>query len=234
VPAHACTVIICATPDQRLDWLTASEIIDALDLPAGSPTLRYPVRRRPVASWFSRWSTHHLIHTARRHGAVTWTAGGRKNRLDLTLAAGHAHRSAVTHWRLWHQAVKGTPTARPWPHFLTQHLTDPTKITHTEAVNRFEAQPRVLAMLAYNSHPARPVILDPRDLEAYQAGEETYAVLHWQQAITGDMLVTADRQLLQPASASLPDRLRYLTRAAAYLHRLPAHGRLLAIRITAP
>jgi hypothetical protein len=234
VPAHTCTVIVCAAPDQQLDWFTASEILDTLDLPPGSPCLRYPVRRRRIAGWVSRWSAHHLIHAARRYGAVTWTAGGRKTRLDLTLAAGYAHRSAVTHWRLWHQAVKGTPSAQPWPYFLTKHLSEPNKVTFDEAVHRFEAQPRVLAMLAYNSHPARPVTLDPRDLETYQAGEHTYTALHWQLALTGDLLVTADRQLLQPASTSLPDRLRYLSHAAAYLHHLPGRGRLLAIRVTAP
>lgn len=228
------TVIVCAPAGQPLDWFTASELMDDHDLPSGTPCLRYPVRRRRILGWFSRWSTHHLISAVRRYGAVTWTAGGRKSRLDLRLAAGHAHHTAVTRWRLWQQAVKGTPVARPWPYYLAQHQADPAKVSHDQAVHRFEAQPRVLAMLAYNAHPTRPCTLDPNELDAYQAGEDTYTALHWQRAITGDMLVTADGQLLQPASWTVADRLHYLRRASAYLHQLPRRGQLLAVRIANP
>jgi hypothetical protein len=230
-PAH--TVIVCAPADQPLDWYTASELMDDHDLPSGTPCPRFPVRRRRVLGWFSRWSARHLTGTVRRLGAVTWTAGGRKSRLDLSLAAGHAHHTAVTRWRLWYHAVKGTPAARPWPYFLTQHQTDPATVTYSQAVDRFEAQPRVLAMLAHNTHPTRPVTLDPNELDAYQAGEATYTALHWQRAITGDMVITTDGRLLRPASGSVADRLRYLGEALAYLHRLPAHGHMIAVRVTA-
>ncbi|BEL05726.1 hypothetical protein Q0Z83_039170 [Actinoplanes sichuanensis] len=230
----AFTVVVCAAADRPLDWFTASELMDAHDLPSGTPCPHYPVRRRRLIGWFSRWSAHHLIAAVRRNGAVTRTAGGRRNRLDLHLAARQAHRAALIRWRQWHRAVKGTPAARPWTHFLEQHRTDPDEVSYDEAVARFEAQPRVLAMLAYNAHPARPITLDPNELDAYQAGEDTYTVLHWQRAITGDMLVTADGRLLQPTSPTVADRLHYLREASAYLHRFPARGRLLAVRITNP
>jgi hypothetical protein len=230
-PAH--TVVVCAPPDQPLDWFTASQLMDDHDLPSGTPVPRFPVRRRRIVGWFSRWSARHLVNAVRRCGAVTWTAGGRKSRLDLRLAAGHAHRIAAGRWRLWHQVVKATPVARPWPYFLAQHLANPAEVSYGKAVDLFEAQPRVLAMLAYNAHPARPVTLDPDELDAYQAGEATYTVLHWQRAITGDMVITADGRLLKPASGAVADRLRFLSAAMAYLHRLPSGGHLLAVRVTA-
>ncbi|MFC4071902.1 hypothetical protein [Actinoplanes subglobosus] len=226
------TVIVCASPDEPFDWFTASEIVDTHDLPPGIPCPRYPVRRRRILGWFTRWSARHLISVVRRFGAVTLTAGGRKSRLDFTVAAGHAHRAAVARWRCWDQVVRGLPVARPWPYFLAQHQATPAKVPYREAVRRFEAQPRVLAMLAHNAHPARPVTLDPNELDAYQAGEGTYATLHWQRAITGDMVITADGRLLRPASGAVADRLHYLSQALAYLHRLPSGSQLLALRVT--
>jgi hypothetical protein len=230
-PAH--TVIVCAPADQPLDWYTASELMDDHDLPSGTPYPWYPIRRRRLLGWFSRWSARHLTGTVRRLGAVTRAAGGRKSRLDLSLAAGTAHHSAVYRWRLWQQIARTTPAARPWSQFAALHRADPAKVPLAEAVRRFEAQPRVLAMLAHNTHPARPVTLDPNELDAYQAGEATYTALHWQRAITGDMVITADGRLLRPASGSVADRLRYLGEALAYLHRLPAHGHMIAVRVTA-
>ncbi|MEV4283761.1 hypothetical protein [Actinoplanes xinjiangensis] len=230
-PAH--TVIVCAPTDQPLDWFTASQLINDHQLPPGTPYPLYPVRRRRIIGWFSRWSDRHLTGPVRRFGAVTRCAGGRKSRLDLTGAAHTAHRAAVHRWRLWQQIVRDTPAARPWSQFVADHLAHPAKMPLVETVRRFEAQPRVLAMLAYNAHPARLATLDPAELDAYQAGEATYAVLHWQRAITGDMVVTADGRLLRPASPSVADRLRYLSQALAYLHHLPSGGHLLALRVTA-
>jgi hypothetical protein len=101
-----------------------------------------------------------------------------------------------------------------------------------EAVRRFEAQPRVLAMLAYNTHPVARHRRDPYELDAYQAGEATYTVVHWQHAIAADTLITDDGRLLQPASASLADRLRYLAEAGTYLRGLSRRHQLLAVKVT--
>ena len=56
--------------------------------------------------------------------------------------------------------------------------------------------------------------------------------MHWQYAIAADTLITDDGRLLEPASASLADRLRYLAGAGAYLRGLSRRHQLLAVRVT--
>jgi hypothetical protein len=129
--------------------------------------------------------------------------------------------------------VGNTPVAKTWGDFLAQHKANPTKVTVEEARRRFEEQPRVLAMLSYNSHPMSRVELDPYELDAYQAGEATYTVVHWQQAITGDVVVTDDGRLIEPASGSLADKLRFLADASAYLHKLRRSHQILAVTVAA-
>ena len=227
------TVIVCMPADRIIDWFSASEILDWHHLPAGTPHPRFPVRRPRLIGWFSRWSARHLVQAVRRFGAVTHAAGGRKSRLDLTAAVTRANAAAVSRWRTWAAVVRTTPAARTWSDFLAQHKANPAKVSLEEATRRFEEQPRVLAMLSYNSHPSSRVELDPYELDAYQAGEATYAVVHWQQAITGDALVTDDGRLLEPTSGSLADRLRYLTEAGAYLNRLRRSHQILAVTVAA-
>jgi hypothetical protein len=168
----------------------------------------------------------------RRRGAVTRAAGGRRSRFDLTGAAVTANTEAAARWRTWAQVVRDTPPARSWAEFLAAYTADPKKLSMEEAVRRFEVQPRVLAMLAYNAHPVARHRLDPYDLEAYQAGEATYTVAHRQHAIAADAKITDHRRLLQPASASLADRLRYLAEAGAYLRGLSRRHQLLAVNLT--
>lgn len=227
------TVIVCMPADTPIDWFSASEILDWHDLPAGTPRTMFPVRRSRIVGWVSRWSARHLVHVTRRFGAVMWAAGGRKSRLDLTAAVTQANAAAVYRWRTWAQVVRATPLARPWADFLAQHTANPGKVSLEEARRRFEEQPRVLAMLAYNTHPSSRGDLDPYELDAYQAGEATYTVVHWQQAITGDALVTDDGRLLEPASGSLADKLRYLAEAGAYLYRLRRSHQILAVTVAA-
>jgi len=219
--------------DRDLDWFSASEILDWHKLPAGTPHTIFPVRRGRLVGWVSRWSGRNLVQAVRRFGAVTYAAGGRKSRLDLTAAVTRANTAAVYRWRTWAAVVRTTPVAKTWGDFLAQHTANPTKVTVEEAKRRFEDQPRVLAMLSYNTHPMSRVELDPYELDAYQAGEATYAVVHWQQAITGDAVVTDDGRLLQPTSGSLADRLRYLAEAGAYLNRLRRSHQILAVTVGA-
>jgi hypothetical protein len=227
------TVIVCMPADTPIDWFSASEILDWHHLPAGTPRTMFPVRRRRIIGWFSRWSARHLVQATRRFGAVAFAAGGRKSRLDLTAAVTAANAAAVYRWRTWAQVVRTTPAAKPWGDYLAQHTANPTKVTLEEARRRFEEQPRVLAMLSYNSHPSARVDLDPYELDAYQAGEATYTVVHWQQAITGDAVVTDDGRLLEPASGSLADKLRFLAEAAAYLRKLRRSHQILAVTVGA-
>ena len=227
------TVIVCMPADRVIDWFSASEILDWHHLPTGTPRTMFPVRRRKVLGWVSRWSARHLVQAVRRFGAVTFAAGGRKSRIDLTAAVTTANTAAVYRWRIWAQAVRTTPVARTWADCLAQHKAAPTKVSLEEATRRFEAQPRVLAMLSHNSHPLSRVELDPYELEVYQAGEQTYTAVHWQQSITGDAMVTDDGRLLQPASDTLADKLRYLAEAGAYLRKLRRSHQILAVTVAA-
>jgi len=227
------TVIVCMPAGTTIDWFSASEILDWHNLPAGTPRTMFPVRRPRLTGWVSRWSARHLVQVTRRFGAVAWAAGGRKSRLDLTAAVTRANAAAVYRWRTWYQVVRTTPPARPWGDFLAQHQANPDKVSLDEARRRFEEQPRVLAMLSYNTHPASRVDLDPYELDAYQAGEATYAVVHWQQAITGDAVITDDGRLLEPASPSLADKLRFLAEAGAYLNKLHRSHQILAVTVAA-
>jgi hypothetical protein len=219
--------------DKPIDWFCASEILDWHKLPAGTPHVMFPVRRGRVFGWISRWSARHLVQVTRRLGAVAYAAGGRKSRLDLTAAVTRANVAAVCRWRTWAQVVRTTPVAKTWGDFLAQHEANRTKVPLEEARRRFEEQPRVLAMLSFNSHPMSKVELDPYELDAYQAGEATYTVVHWQQAITGDAVVTDDGRLIEPASPSLADKLRFLAEAGAYLNKLRRSHQILALTVGA-
>jgi hypothetical protein len=142
-----------------------------------------------------------------------------------------ARDDSTARWWTWHAHIaRSTKAARPWEHYLAEHLRDPGKLPVEEARRRFEAQPRVLAMLAYNSYPAAPHRLDPDDLAAYQAGEAVYVALHWQRALTGDALVTPDGDLLQPASDTIADQLRYLAAATRVVHTLTPQQHLVAVK----
>lgn len=231
--SDARTVIVCTPAGTPIDWFAAAEALNWHELPTGNPQVMFPVRRRRIIGWFSRWTTRHLVQALRRFGAVRFAAGGRTSRLDLNAAATLAHQQATYRWRLWTQVVRSTPAAQPWEHFLAQHTAAPAKVSVEEATRRFEAQARVLAMLAYNSHPYCQVSLDPYEIDGYQAGEQTYTALHWQRSICGDAVITDDGRLLAPASDSIADRLRFLTEAGAYVRRLDRRQHLLAVRIAA-
>lgn len=213
-------VIVCMPAGTSADWFAASEILNRYHLSTGTPVRMFPVRRGPV----SRWSARHLVQPVRRRGRVILAAGGRLRRLDLAAAAMLAHADAVYRWQAWSHVVARTPAARPLRDFHAD-----ARLTAEEAVRRFEAQPRVLAMLAHNCHPHARVPLHPQELDAYQAGEVTYSVLHWQRAIVGDAMVTDDGGLLEPTGDSLADRLRYLAQASAHLHALPHHRHIVAV-----
>jgi hypothetical protein len=147
------TVIVCMPAGKPIDRFSTSKIRDWHHQPAGPPLPFFPVRRSRLLGWASRWSDHHLVHAVRRLGAVTHAAGGRRGRLDLTAAVVTANTQATARWRTWAQVVRDTPPARPWAEFLAAHTADPKTTSLEEAVRRFEAQPRVLAMPAYNAHP---------------------------------------------------------------------------------
>jgi hypothetical protein len=224
--------VIVALPDgTAADWLRVSQILAWHGHPACIPLTAFPVRHHRLLGLITRWSTRHLMDPARHHGSVTRAAGGRLSRLDLARLVIQARNDAAARWQTWNAFVaRTTPTARPWETFATDSQKDPDAQRDDKARRTFETQPRVLSMLAYNSYPAAPHHLDPDELTAYQAGEAVYVALHWQQAITGDALVTPDGQFLEPQSPSLADRLRYLADATRVIYGLNPHQHLVSVQ----
>ncbi|GIJ12758.1 hypothetical protein ACFFMR_14465 [Micromonospora andamanensis] len=217
-------VTVCFGPGEDADWFAASEKVNDLLHANGTPARRYRVRHRRFIGWLTRFLGYYLLDAARRFGAVTLAAGGRKSRLDLTGTTAQAAHAAGLRWRAWNTHINATTRpARPWEDYLAQHHADPGKVTLNEARRRFEQQPRVLAMLAAS--------FDPYELSVYQAGEATYVGLHWRIALIGDALITTDGRLLAPASDSVADRFRFLNEACAYLRGLRSSARLCAVAI---
>lgn len=224
-------VTVCFAPGDDADWFSASEKVDDLLHAQATPTRRLHVRRRTLIGWITRWLDYQLVDAARQFGAITKAAGGRKSRLDLNGTATIAATHARLRWHAWNQHMNATKAtsrdARTWEDFQALHHTDPDKLSLHEARRRFEQQPRILAMLAY----AGPHEFDPYELAAYQAGEHTYAGLHWRTAIVGDLLITTDSRLLKPASDTLADRMRFLNQAIKYLRSLTPSAYLCTVAI---
>jgi hypothetical protein len=221
-------VTVCFNPGEDADWFAASEKVNDLMNANGTPARRFRVRHRRLIGWLTRFFGYYLLDAARTFGAVIFAAGGRKSRLDLLGMSQDAANEAIARWRAWNMHINATTKpARVWEDFLAQHHNDPAKVSMTEARRRFEQQPRVLAMLAY----AGGHTFDPYELALYQAGEATYAGLHWRTALIGDALITADGRLMRPATNSVADRFRFLNDACAYLRSLHNHARLCAVAI---
>jgi len=230
--AQTRTVIVALPEGTPATWMAISLILTWLKLPAFVPATAFPVRRRGLPGLISRWLSRHLLDAVRHHGGVTHAAGGRISRLDLEGLATTARNQATARWRMWNWHIAGTtPAVLPWPEYLAKAQSDPRrKISTEEARTRWEAEPRILAMLAFNSYPAAPYRWDLDELAALQAGEAVYVALHWQQAITGDAIVTPDGRLIEPASPSLADRLRYLGEATLVIHQLSPNQHLVAVK----
>lgn len=228
---RADTVIVALPQGTSADWLRITEILNWHGWPAFVPLLTFPILRRRILGWISRWSDRNLLDVVRQRGAVTHSAGGRVSRLDLGQLATKARNDAGTRWWAWNNHIaRTTPNARTWEDFLAEHERDPKKLPLDEAHRRFEAQPRVLAMLAFNSYPAAPHSLDPDELSAFQAGEAVYVALHWHHAVVGDAMVTPDGILLKPATTALADRLRYLADAARVIASLAPDQHVVAVK----
>jgi len=225
-------VTVCFAPGEDADWFSASEKVNDLLNANGTPARRYHVRHRKLIGWITRFLDYYLVDTARRFGAITKAAGGRKGRLDLNGGAATAATQARLRWHAWnHYMNTTTATAKPartWEDFQAIHQADPAKLSLNEARRRFEQQPRIVAMLAYSGAHE----FDPYELAAYQAGEHAYAGLHWRIAIVGDLLITAEGKVLKPASDTIADRMRFFNEAIKYLKSLKSSARLCAVTIS--
>lgn len=230
------TVIVALPEGTRADWLTITQILTWLKLPASVPHHAYLVRRSGLFAWIACWFATALIEPVRHAGTIQRAAGGRRSRLDLHRQASAARDLAVHHWWTWNQHIaRTTKPARTWQEYLQDVANPAKKLTEQDARAQFEAQPRVMAMLAYNSYPAAVHHFEVDRLDEYQAGEAVYVALHWQHVLTGDAFVTPQGQLLEPASPAIADRLRYLGEATRIVHTLSPRQHLVAVRAaTAP
>jgi hypothetical protein len=214
-------------------WARVSEILRWHHITAALPLAAFPIRRRTGVQ--TRWSARGLLAPVRHHGLVTHATGGPMARLDLHHLTCTATANATARWWAWTQHIAATtPPAKQWQHFLTEHRNAPAKVSLAEATRRYGAQPRVLAMLAYNSYPYAPHRFALDDLDAYQAGLTVYVALHWQHPLVADALITRWGQLLQPATTTVADRLQYLTTATQVIHQLDPRDHLVAVRAAIP
>jgi hypothetical protein len=157
------------------------------------------------------------------------TSGGPINLLDLDRGRRTAAAAAAAHWLLWQQVVAGTKPAQPLWAYLDRHHTDPLRYPLDRAHAEYSAQPRILAMTAFNALPYRPVELPTAALEALQAGSNTYATLAWLSAVPADGLAPAHGGWLTASTDRLNDQLVYLQAANAYLASLPRDAQLVAV-----
>jgi hypothetical protein len=221
-------VTVCFNPGDDADWFAASEKVNDLMNANGTPARRFRVRHRRLIGWLTRFFGYYLLDAARRFGAVTMAAGGRKSRLDLPGMSQVAANEATARWRAWNMHINATTRpARVWEDFVAQHRADPAKVSMAEARRRFENQPRVIAMLGY----AGGHTFDPYELSVYQTNEATYSGLHWRIALIGDALITTDGRLMRPATDTVADRFRFLNDACAYLRTLNNRARVCAVTI---
>jgi hypothetical protein len=180
----------------------------------------------------------HFLTTTRRHRnrlVDCWqqrTSGGPIRLLDLYTMRQTAMLAATAQWTMWQHVVGGTHPAQPFWHFADRHTDNPRRYPLARAQNDYRAQPRILAMAAYNACPNRPYPLPTADLEAFQAGQSTYARLAWLAAVPAHGLAVADDPdggWLTTKTERLADQLEYLHAANAWLARLGERAQLVAM-----
>jgi len=157
------------------------------------------------------------------------TCGGPVKLLDLSAMRRNAAAAAAAEWLLWQHVVTGTKPANPFWWFADKHAADPGRYPLDRARAEYLAQPRVLAMTAYNALPHRICDLRTSALEAFQAGYGTYLNLAWLSAVPADGLAPERGGWLTPRSERLADQLAYLTAANAHLAQLHPDTHLVAV-----
>lgn len=213
-----------------------------VSLPAGTPTndllADAASRLARVALTCAGGVPHFLALSGRSRQLLDrWnglTSGGAVARLDL---AGMRHRAALaasTQWQWWRYVTASTPAARTLAELSDRAEQDPDRYPPHRVLREFAGQPRVLAMRTHNALPGQPWPLPPADLEAFQAGLQTYRSLAWLSAVPGDGFAGVDGPLLQPDSGRLDDRVAYLHAANADLDRLDRAAALVAVLVTGP
>jgi hypothetical protein len=161
------------------------------------------------------------------------TSGGPIKLLDLHGMRAAAVAEAAAQWLLWDRVVKGTKPAQPLWWFTDRHHADPARYPLTRAQTDYLAQPRILAMTAFNAVRNRPY-LPPTALEAFQAGYDTYLNLAWLASVPADGLAPTTGGWLTTRSQRLADQLDYLHAANAHLAGLPRDTQLVAVASPTP
>jgi hypothetical protein len=225
-------LIVIPPNDCDISWSEIGQILSQDVRRPWTPDPRYPVLRRRRRALFTSGSDD-LLDVVHGHGGTAVSAGGRLRNLDLARLGNQAYHRARARWWTWKTNVaRSTPPAHPWETFLAEHEQRPGRLSQAEARRRFEAQPRVLAMLALTSHRQAVFRLDPDELAAYQAGELVYTTIAWQRALVGDGVVDPDGHLHRPASPALADLIRHLQCATDLVHGLTPDRYLAAVTLT--
>jgi hypothetical protein len=207
-------------------------------LPEGTPSdrlaaaaaIRITVRSRTVlgpAGHFTaatRLRRRQLVQPA-GHTA----AGGPIRLLDLDAMRAAGRRAWHYRWTLWQRVVAGTTPAQPYWRFLDRHRAAPARYPLAEAQRHYLAQARIAAMLTYNALPNRIMELPAGHVEAFQAGEHSYAHLGWLSAVPGDALLCLDGSYLTVHTDHLATRLAYLAEANRRLTALGPRDYLVAL-----
>ncbi|UWZ50175.1 hypothetical protein Dmats_46230 [Dactylosporangium matsuzakiense] len=175
------------------------------------------------------WQRSQLVDA--RKGQPTYCAGGPARLLDLAGMRHAAGLGAGVRHQVWSRVVQGTRPAMPWPQLLQQHLADPAKLPLDEAINRYNNQPRVIAMRMHNAVTVGAGRLDLRELEMFQAGPVAYQHYRATTALAADTVITADGARLAPASDAFAHRVTYLEQATHYLAGIDETQRLLAVTL---
>ena len=156
-------------------------------------------------------------------------AGGPIALLDLEAMRVHARADAASRWLVWNDVVAGTRDAQPYWAYAEQHRDNPGKYPLERARTDFWAQPRIQAMHTYNAIPNRICDLPPKELEAFQAGQPTYAWLGYLTAVPADGIATSNGDWLTRTTAALSGYLDYLKAANAHLAALRPAANVVAM-----
>jgi hypothetical protein len=176
----------------------------------------------------------HFVTRTRRTGKLIdrWqglTAGGPIRLLDLDRMRRYAIAAATVEWSLWQHAVADTKPALPLWWFLAKHHNDPGRYRLSQAREDYLAQPRILAMTAYNAVPHRPCRLPLSAVEAFQTGYHTYLNVAWLAAVPADGLAPEHGGWLTPRSDRLADQLDFLAAANTHLAQVRPDTHLVAM-----
>ncbi|GAA3302415.1 hypothetical protein GCM10020218_097860 [Dactylosporangium vinaceum] len=175
------------------------------------------------------WQRSQLVDA--RKGQPIYCAGGPARFLDLAGMRHAAGLGAGVRYQVWSRVVQGTRPAMPWPQLLQQHLADPAKLPMADAINRYNNQPRVIAMRMHNAVTFGAGQLNLRELEMFQAGPVAYQHYCATTALAADTVITADGTRLAPASDAFAHRVTYLEQATRYLAGIDETQRLLAVAL---